>query len=64
MRVNEYKIISEAVERGVNWGFIRSTKYAEEPSLDAQKDEIVKAVMLEICDNFIFSDIPEQAEQE
>ena len=62
MRVNEYKIIRECVERGVSWGLLRAVKYTDTPSEEARKETIIDAVMLEIGDNFIFLD-NEQTEQ-
>lgn len=63
MRVNEYKILRECVERGVSWGLIRAVKHTDTPSEEARKETIIDAVMLEIGDNFIFLDNPEQTEQ-
>lgn len=62
MRANEYKIIRECVERGVSWGLIRAVKHTDTPSEEARKETIIDAVMIEICDNFIFLD-NEQTEQ-
>ena len=54
MKVNEYLVMTECVENGVNRGYNRAFKYTEEPSEDVIKDLIYNEVMSEICQYFNF----------
>lgn len=54
MKPNEYLILGEAVEDGVNLGYTRAFKYSDNPTPDAIQAAIVDAVMLQICEYFIF----------
>lgn len=56
MKANEYKILSETVEEGVAYGYQRAFKYSDNPTPDAIQAAIVDAVMLQICEYFIFDD--------
>lgn len=57
MKANEYKILSEAVEEGVSYGYQRAFKYSDNPTHDAIQAAIVDAVMTEICQYFLFEDL-------
>lgn len=57
MKANEYKILSEAVEEGVSYGYQRAFKYSDNPTPDAIQASIAGAVMLQICEYFIFEDM-------
>lgn len=54
MKANEYKVLSEAVEEGVSYGYQRAFKYSDNPTPDAIQAAIVNAVVLQICEYFYF----------
>lgn len=54
MKVNEYRVLSECVENGVQAGYVRAHKYVETPDEQELKKNIYDAVMLEICEYFDF----------
>jgi hypothetical protein len=54
MKVNEYKILAECVERGVTFGMARAVKYTDTPTDREREEALVTAIMNEICDVFIF----------
>lgn len=54
MKANEYKVLSEAVEEGVSYGYQRAFKYSDDPTPDAIQAAIVDAVMLQVCEYFYF----------
>lgn len=57
MKVNEYLVVSEAVEEGVNFGWMRAHKHIENPDEERIKSEIINAVMIQISEYFIFEDL-------
>lgn len=57
MKANEYLILSEAVEEGVAYGYMRAFKYVDNPTPEMVKDAVVQAVMASICEYFIFEDL-------
>lgn len=59
MVANEYKIMCDCVERGTDRGFERAHKHDDKPSEEHIKQCISDAIMLEICENFVFKDIHE-----
>ena len=60
MKPNEYKILLEAVEEGVSYGYQRAFKYSDDPTPDAIQAAIVDAVMLQVCEYFIFEDMKDE----
>ena len=56
MRAREYKILTDAVELGVDRGWMRAHKYADDPDEHAIKSAIYETVMGEICESFEFDD--------
>lgn len=59
MIVDEFKVLNEAVERGVGYGIRRAFKYwngttMSEEQLRDHQDRIVDAVVNEICEWFEF----------
>jgi len=57
VKPNEYKVLSEAVEEGVSYGYQRAFKYSDDPTPDAIQAAIVDAVMLQVCEYFYFDDM-------
>lgn len=47
-----YKLIVEAVEAGIAYGYHRAYKYADDPSEEYIKEQLAQAVLNEICDRF------------
>lgn len=57
MKPNEYLILSECVEDGINLGYTRAHKHTDTPTEQQIKEAIEQAVMTEICQYFIFEDL-------
>jgi hypothetical protein len=56
MRVNEYYVLSDCVERGVQFGMSRAYKHTDFPTEEQIKIALVDAVLLEISEYFNFDD--------
>lgn len=54
MQADEYRVMEQAIEEGVNFGFARAYKYHDAPSEDHMKEAVKDAVMASICDWFNF----------
>ena len=54
MRVKEYIVLSDCVERGVAYGINRAHKHNDTPSQDEIASAVIDAVMLEIAEYFDF----------
>jgi len=54
MKVKEYTVLMDCVERGITIGINRSHKYSDAPSDDEIKRALIDAVLLEICEYFDF----------
>jgi hypothetical protein len=52
MKANEYKVLEEAVDEGVNWGFARVYKHHEAPTEQQVREAVKAAVMASVCDWF------------
>lgn len=50
MKVKTYSVIERAVEDGVNYGWNRAHKYTDSPTEDELKQQMMMAVMHEICE--------------
>jgi hypothetical protein len=59
LKINTYKIISQAVEDGIAYGFNRAYKHTDTPGAEHIKDQIEQAVLNELCDVINFGDAPE-----
>lgn len=55
MRVNEYRVIDEAVDVGIGIGWTRAHKYTDHPTGEDIRNAIRDAVMNEICEWFVFT---------
>lgn len=55
-RANKYRIIVEAVDRGIQYGFNRAHKHTDRPSSDYIKEQILNAIMNEICEVFLLDE--------
>ena len=56
MKVKEYTVLVDCVERGVAMGMNRAYKYSETPTRAYINEQIADAVMLEISEYFTFDD--------
>ncbi len=56
MRVKEYPVLVDCVERGVAHGINRAYKHNDNPSHEFIKQQIEDAVMSEICEYFNFEE--------
>jgi len=54
MKANDYVIIDECVDIGTRRGVQRAFKHTEDPTLDQIEQAVHDAVMLEICEKYIF----------
>jgi len=54
VRINVYKIIDEAVENAILYGYSRAHKHVEQPSRDHLVEEIHRQVMNSLCDILVF----------
>lgn len=57
MKAKEYNVLEMAVERGVEYGYMRAHKHNESPSENEIKQAICKAVMDDISEWFVFEEI-------
>lgn len=55
MRVKEYQVLVDCVERGINLGWTRAHKHSDTPCEARIKDAMQQAVMLEVCEYFDFA---------
>jgi hypothetical protein len=56
MKANDYKVLIEAIERGVAYGHSRAYKHDDKPTDDIVKMCIEDAVITEILEWFDFDD--------
>jgi hypothetical protein len=55
MQVKEYTVLTDCVERGVDYGMTRAYKHTDTPTTEYIKNQIVDAVLLEISEYFTFN---------
>jgi hypothetical protein len=56
MHVNVYAVLSRAVEEGIGYGILHAHKHTDAPTDASLTEEVLNAVMLEICEVFEFND--------
>ena len=56
MTVRAYSVLWRAVEEGVQYGWRRAHKHTNTPDENYIEQQIVDAVLQEICEYFYFSD--------
>ena len=56
MRVKSYKVLCDAVEAGINYGYRRAHKHEDNPNEASILDSVFMAVMDEIAENFTFDE--------
>lgn len=60
MKVNAYKVLSEAVENGISYGYSKAHKHDEYPTEDEIAFHLHQEIMLQICEYFQFDDDEKQ----
>jgi hypothetical protein len=60
MRVNEWTVLTRAIEDGVAYGWERAHKHTDDPSPDFIKQTIEQAVENSISEVFTFDDEDEE----
>lgn len=53
---SEYTILSECVEKGIDFGYIYAHKHDSDPPPDVIKREIYKSILTEISEYFLFDE--------
>lgn len=56
VRIDTYKIIDDAVESGVRYGFSRAHKHTDSPSKEHVIEEIHRQVMNSLCEILKFDE--------
>jgi hypothetical protein len=56
MRIRAYPVLCRAVEEGVAYGWRRAHKHIDTPDVKSIEEQIVTAVLNEICEYFNFDD--------
>lgn len=56
VRVDAYRVIADAVERGIMWGLQHATKHVEYPSMDQMTVHLERDIMSELCEVLDFGD--------
>ena len=54
LEVKVYTVLEECIESGINWGFIKAYKHDDNPYEDKIKEELLRAIMLNISEKFNF----------
>lgn len=60
MKVRAYDVLRRAVEEGAEYGWRRAHKHTDTPDEETIKDQIVTAILNEICEYFDFDNEPEE----
>jgi hypothetical protein len=63
MKVKEYNVLTDCVERGVVLGWNRAYKHSDTPALDYIHEQIADAVLLEISEYFNFDEVYQENEK-
>jgi hypothetical protein len=56
MKPKLYKILTDCIDTGIEYGWNRAHKHTDQPSVDILKGNIAEAIMLEISENFSFEE--------
>ena len=60
MKVKEYNVVEKCIENGVEFGYNRAFKHTDTPDADKIKNEIVSAILHEMCEWFEFDNGEEE----
>lgn len=50
VKLNAYRVISDAIERGIMYGYRRAHKHTDEPSEDVVCEEMKNGIMIELAE--------------
>lgn len=56
LKPNVYTILQECIEIGINSGFNKAHKHTDNPTEEHLKEEVLRYIMLQISEKFIFDD--------
>ncbi len=56
MKAKEYPLLEENIEQGVKWGLLHAYKHTDTPSHAEIIDSIVRDIMVEIDEHWLFED--------
>jgi len=56
VKINVYRIIDDAVESAIRYGYSRAFKHTDSPTKDQIMNEIHRSVMNNLCDILKFDD--------
>jgi hypothetical protein len=56
MKVRAYDVLRRALEEGAEYGWRRAHKHTDAPDEETIKDQIVTAILNEVCEYFDFDD--------
>ena len=56
LKVNTYAVLEECIEIGISGGMNRAHKHTDNPTEEHLKEEILRYIMLQICEKFKFDD--------
>jgi len=62
LKPKTYRILSEAIENGVKYGYHRSHKHTDDPDPEQVKDTIITCVMNEIFEWFDIDDLQDDSD--
>jgi hypothetical protein len=57
VKPNAYRLIEQCVETGIELGLNRAHKHTDSPTREQLSEQIYRAVMIEVCEWFVFDDI-------
>ena len=50
IKLNSYRIITDKIEEGINWGWSRSHKHSDNPGEDVIKEQIYNEITNVLCE--------------
>ena len=56
LKVNTYAVLEECIEMGINGGWNKAHKHTDNPTEEQIKEELLRYIMLQICEKFEFDD--------
>lgn len=50
IKLNSYRIITDKIEEGINWGYRRAHKHCDNPNEDEIKEQMFNEITNALCD--------------